>query len=85
MTKLREAGAIVLGKTNLSQWGMARSPNCNNGWSAVFGQALSGFHENQDPQGSSSGSAIAMSLKLASFTIGGEVSDVSSSLRNTPG
>lgn len=73
MTKLREAGAIVLGKTNLSEWGMSRSPKCKSGWSALYGQAVGGFHEDQDPQGSSSGSAIAASLKLASFAIGGEV------------
>lgn len=73
MTKLRQAGAIVLGKTNLSEWGMARSSMCKSGWSALYGQAVGGFYESQDPQGSSSGSAIATSLKLASFTIGGEV------------
>ncbi|CAG8382191.1 unnamed protein product [Penicillium salamii] len=72
MTKLREAGAIILGKTNVSEWGMSRSENCKSGWSALYGQAVGAFHEDQDPQGSSSGSAIAMSLKLASFAIGGE-------------
>ena len=71
--KLRDAGAILLGKTNLSEWGMARSPNCANGWSPLFGQALGGFHENQDPQGSSSGSAIAASMNLAAGSIGCEV------------
>lgn len=73
ITRLREAGAILLGKTNLSEWGMARSSMCKSGWSALYGQAVGGFYESQDPQGSSSGSAIAASLKLASFTIGGEV------------
>ncbi|CAG8250879.1 unnamed protein product [Penicillium salamii] len=72
MTKLREAGAIILGKTNVSEWGISRSENCKSGWSALYGQAVEAFHEDQDPQGSSSGSAIAMSLKLASFAIGGE-------------
>ncbi|KAK0668450.1 amidase [Cercophora samala] len=70
--RLQDAGAIILGKANLSQWGMARSGNCPNGWSALHGQALGAFHENQDPQGSSSGCAIAASLNLASATIGGE-------------
>ncbi|KAJ5737504.1 amidase [Penicillium malachiteum] len=71
-TKLRDAGAILLGKTNLSEWGMSRSSNCKSGWSPLYGQAVGGFYEDQDPQGSSSGSAIAVSLKLASFAIGGE-------------
>lgn len=73
ITKLREAGAIILGKTNLSAWGMSRSPTCPNGWSPVYGQAVGAYHENQDPQGSSSGSAIAMSMNYASAAIGGEV------------
>ncbi|KAJ6179652.1 amidase [Penicillium mononematosum] len=72
MTNLREAGAIILGKTNLSEWGMSRSSKCKSGWLALYGQAVGGFYQDQDPQGSSSGSAIATSLKLASFTIGGE-------------
>lgn len=72
--KLRDAGAILLGKTNLSEWGMARSQNCSNGWSKLFGQALGGFHGKQDPQGSSSGSAIAASMNLAAGSIGCEVS-----------
>jgi amidase len=73
MTKLRGAGAIILGKTNMSEWGMSRSSKCKSGWSAIYGQAVGGFYQDQDPQGSSSGSAIATSLGLASFTIGGEV------------
>jgi amidase len=73
MTKLRGAGAIILGKTNMSEWGMSRSSKCKSGWSAIYGQAVGGFDQDQDPQGSSSGSAIATSLGLASFTIGGEV------------
>lgn len=72
ISRLRKAGAIILGKTNLSQWGMSRSPKCPSGWSGLFGQAVGGFHEEQDPQGSSSGSAIAASLNLASATIGAE-------------
>ena len=73
MARIRAAGGIVLGKTNLSQWGMARSPKCPSGWTAIFGQTLGAFHESQDPQGSSSGSAVAMSLNLASGAIGAEV------------
>ncbi|KAF5601713.1 amidase [Fusarium subglutinans] len=72
VSKLRAAGAIILGKANLSQWGMARSPKCASGWSSLFGQALGGFHVDQDPQGSSSGSAIALSLNMVSAALGGE-------------
>jgi amidase len=74
VAKLRTVGAIILGKTNLSQWGMARSPKCPSGWSATFGQAYGPFHANQDPQGSSSGSAIAASLRYAAGCLGAEVS-----------
>jgi len=72
--RLEAAGAIILGKANLSEWGMARSADCSNGWSALYGQAVAGFAENQDPQGSSSGNAIAASVNLAAINIGGEVS-----------
>ncbi|KAJ3573530.1 hypothetical protein NPX13_g4666 [Xylaria arbuscula] len=72
VTKLRTAGAIILGKTNLSQWGMARSPKCSSGWSATFEQAYGPFHADQDPQGSSSGSAIAASLHYAAAFLGVE-------------
>ncbi|KAJ6007673.1 amidase [Penicillium herquei] len=72
ITKLRDAGAILLRKTNLSEWGMSRSSKCNSGWSPLYGQAVGSFYEDQDPQGSSSGTAVAVSLKLASFAIGGE-------------
>ncbi|TQV97343.1 amidase [Cordyceps javanica] len=72
VSRIRAAGGIILGKTNLSQWGMSRSPKCPSGWTALFGQALGGFHVSQDPQGSSSGSAIAASLNFASAAIGAE-------------
>ncbi|KAI0199483.1 putative amidase [Astrocystis sublimbata] len=72
VTKLRKAGAIIFGKTSLSEWGMARSPKCPSGWSTMFGQALGPFHPIQDPQGSSSGSAIAASLHYAGAFLGAE-------------
>ncbi|KAL1875210.1 hypothetical protein Daus18300_003281 [Diaporthe australafricana] len=77
VTKIRDAGGIILGKTNLSQWGMSRSQKCPSGWTSLFGQAVGGFHESQDPQGSSSGSAIAACQNLAAATIGGEISRLS--------
>lgn len=48
LTKLRESGAIILGKANLSEWAMARPPKCNNEWSALYGPALAAFHEGQE-------------------------------------
>lgn len=75
ISRFRNAGAIILGKANMSQWGNSRSSpkSQSNGWSAWGGQTLGAFYPNQDPCGSSSGSAVAMSLDLASFTVGVEV------------
>ncbi|KAF2454316.1 amidase [Lineolata rhizophorae] len=72
--KLREAGAIILGKANLSQWANYRSSNSSNGWSAYGGQVYAAYHEDQDPSGSSSGSGVAASLGLALAALGTETS-----------
>ncbi|GES60667.1 amidase [Aspergillus terreus] len=72
-SKLREAGAIILGKTNPSEWGNFRiSLNSSNGWSAYGGQTYGPFYPHQDPSGSSSGSAVAATLGLATVCLGGE-------------
>jgi amidase len=71
--KLREAGAIILGKTNLSQWANYRSSNSSNGWSALGGQVYAAYYPNQDPSGSSSGSGVSSSLGLALGCLGTEV------------
>ncbi|CAI9634666.1 unnamed protein product [Alternaria burnsii] len=70
--RLREAGAIILGKTNPSEWGSFRIFNSSNGWSAYGGQTYGPFYPHQDPSGSSSGSAVAASLGLATITLGAE-------------
>ncbi|KAK3945472.1 putative glutamyl-tRNA amidotransferase subunit A [Diplogelasinospora grovesii] len=70
--KLRKAGAIILGKTNLSQWANYRSYNTSNGWSAQGGQTQAAYYPNQDPSGSSSGSGVASSLGLALACLGTE-------------
>ncbi|OTA55107.1 amidase [Hypoxylon sp. EC38] len=70
--KLRAAGAIILGKTNLSQWANFRSSNSSNGWSAYGGQVYGPYHPNQDPWGSSSGSGVASALGLALGSLGTE-------------
>lgn len=72
--KLRKAGAIILGKTNLSQWANYRSDNTSNGWSAYGGQTEGAYFPGQDPSGSSSGSGVASSLGLALASLGTETS-----------
>ena len=70
--KLRKAGAIILGKTNLSQWANYRSFNSSNGWSAQGGQTYGAYYLGQDPSGSSSGSGVASSIGLAFGSLGTE-------------
>ncbi|OQV00444.1 hypothetical protein CLAIMM_05937 [Cladophialophora immunda] len=70
--KLRAAGAILLGKTNLSQWAHFRSVNTTNGWSAYGGQSYGPYFPKQDPWGSSSGSGISSALGLALGCLGTE-------------
>ncbi|EOA88197.1 hypothetical protein ACJQWK_02038 [Exserohilum turcicum] len=70
--KLRQAGAIILGKTNLSQWANFRSSNSSNGWSAQGGQTYGAYYPGQDPSGSSSGSGVAASIGLAFGSLGTE-------------
>lgn len=70
--KLRKAGAIILGKTNLSQWANYRSYNTSNGWSAYGGQTYGAYYPRQDPSGSSSGSGVSSSLGLALAALGTE-------------
>ncbi|KAH9876587.1 hypothetical protein J1614_003718 [Plenodomus biglobosus] len=71
-SKLRAAGAILLGKANLSQWANYRSSNSSNGWSAHGGQTYGAYYPSQDPSGSSSGSGVSASLGLAFGTLGTE-------------
>ncbi|MCJ1478029.1 hypothetical protein MMC13_006704 [Lambiella insularis] len=72
--KLRAAGAIILGKANLSQWANFRSDNSSNGWSAYGGQCYGAYYYHQDPSGSSSGSAVGASIGLALAALGTETS-----------
>jgi amidase len=70
VSKLRRAGAIVLGKANLSEWANFRG---TGGWSAIGGKCVGPYVDNQDPQGSSCGSAVAVRLGLCTAAIGTEV------------
>lgn len=70
--KLRKAGAIILGKANLSQWANFRSDNGSSGWTSVGGQTIGAYFPGQDPSGSSSGSGVASSVGLAWACLGTE-------------
>src|SRR6266851_3303069 len=70
--KLREAGAVLLGKTNLSEWANIRSNRSSSGWSARGGQAKNAYVLDRNPCGSSSGSAAAVAANLCALAIGTE-------------
>ena len=72
VTRLREAGAIILGKTNLSEWANFRSTRSSSGWSGRGGQTLNPYELDRNPCGSSSGSGVAASANLCAATIGTE-------------
>lgn len=69
---LRAQGAIILGKTNLSQWANMRSEGSMSGWSALGGQVKNPHMLDRNPCGSSSGSGAATAASLASATVGTE-------------
>ncbi len=70
--KLREAGAVLLGKTNLSEWANYRSTRSTSGWSGRGGLTRNPYALNRNPCGSSSGSGVAASANLCSAAIGTE-------------
>jgi amidase len=70
--KLREAGAVLLGKTNLSEWANFRSESSSSGWSGRGGQVRNPYCLDRSPCGSSSGSGAAVSANLCAVTIGTE-------------
>jgi amidase len=70
--KLREAGAVILGKTNLSEWANFRSEYSSSGWSGRGGQTLNPYILDRTPCGSSSGSAVAVAANLAAASLGTE-------------
>ncbi|MCF6226200.1 MAG: amidase [Xanthomonadales bacterium] len=70
--KLRAAGAVILGKANLSEWANMRSTQSISGWSAMGGFTRNAWDVNKNPCGSSSGSAVAAALNLAPLTVGSE-------------
>lgn len=72
VTRLREAGAVILGKTNLSEWANMRSSNSSSGWSARGGQTRNPYALDRNPSGSSAGSAVAVSASLCAAAVGTE-------------
>lgn len=70
--QLREAGAVVLGKSNLSEWANFRSNGSSSGWSARGGQVRNPYVLDRSPCGSSSGSAVAVAANLAAGAVGTE-------------
>lgn len=70
--KLREAGAILLGKANLSEWANFRSDNSTSGWSGRGGQCKNPYALDRNPCGSSSGSGVGPSANLCAAAIGTE-------------
>jgi amidase len=70
--KLREAGAVLLGKTNLSEWANFRGSRSTSGWSARGGLTKNPYVLDRNPSGSSSGSAVAVSASLCAAAIGTE-------------
>jgi len=70
--RLREAGAVILGKANLSEWANFRSDHSSSGWSSIGGQTKNPYDLLRNPCGSSSGSAVAVAASLTSVSIGTE-------------
>lgn len=70
--RLRESGAVILGKTNLSEWANFRSTGSRSGWSSVGGQTRNPYALDRSPCGSSSGTAVAVAANLAAAGIGTE-------------
>ncbi|MEO7253275.1 MAG: amidase, partial [Casimicrobium sp.] len=72
VTRLREAGAVILGKTNLSEWANFRSTRSTSGWSSRGGLTLNPYALDRNASGSSSGSGAAVAASLATVAVGTE-------------
>ena len=70
--KLRDAGAVILGKTNLSEWANFRSSHSTSGWSARGGLTKNPYALDRNPCGSSSGSGVAVAASLCAAALGTE-------------
>jgi amidase len=72
VTRLREAGGVILGKANLSEWAAYRSTNGSSGWSALGGQGENPYEFGFSPGGSSSGPGAAVAAALTQVAVGTE-------------
>ena len=72
VARLREEGAVILAKANLSEWANFRSSESSSGWSSIGGQTRNPYGNGRNPCGSSSGSAVAVAASLTSVAIGTE-------------
>lgn len=72
VARLRDAGAVILGKANLSEWANFRSSHSSSGWSSIGGQTRNPYDTTRNPCGSSSGSAVSVAASLTSVAIGTE-------------
>jgi amidase len=72
VAKLRDAGVVILGKTNLSEWANFRSTHSSSGWSGRVGQCRNPYALDRNPSGSSSGSGAAVSGNLCAVAVGSE-------------
>lgn len=70
--RLRQAGAVILGKANLSEWANFRSTHSSSGWSTLGGQTVNPHGTGRNPSGSSSGPAVALAAALAPLAVGTE-------------
>lgn len=70
--QLRRAGAVILGKTNLSEWANFRSTRSSSGWSSRGGQTRNPYDAERSPCGSSSGSGVAVAADLTAVAVGTE-------------
>jgi amidase len=70
--RLREAGAVLLGKSQLSEWANFRSTHSSSGWSGRGGQCRNAYALDRSPSGSSSGSGVAVSASLCAIAVGTE-------------
>jgi amidase len=70
--KLREAGAVIIGKTNLSEWANFRAQTSSSGWSGIGGQTKNPYVLDRNPCGSSSGSGAAVAANLSMAAVGTE-------------
>lgn len=72
VARLRDAGAVIVGKTNLSEWANFRSTRATSGWSARGGQTRNAWDATRNPCGSSAGSAVAVAVGMVPLAVGTE-------------